>query len=133
MKVSELEGAQLDAWVAHALGYASPASVPEQLCGTWYAGESDGGVCAWQPSTDWAQGGPIIERERISIVDIKATEGDMWSPERGQFSAFIDSVRCLDSWEGNKSFDGTQIGPTPLIAAMRAFVASKFGDNVPNE
>ncbi len=62
-------------------------------------------------STDWAQGGPIIEREGIGI----------WPSER----------------EGNKGQWGARMlnthiayGPTPLIAAMRCYVASKMGDEV---
>jgi hypothetical protein len=69
--------------------------------------------CAFSPSTDWSQGGPIIERERI-FVRPKTVGG--W--------------RCWiydGKGEGIK-FD--QHGPTPLIAAMRCYVASKLGDNI---
>ena len=57
------------------------------------------------PSTNWAQGGPIIERGGIAIGK---------------------------SWEGWKAFTETSggEGPTPLIAAMRCYVASKLGDEV---
>lgn len=59
-------------------------------------------------STDWAQGGPIIEREGIELF--RNNEKNYWftSKARGQI--------------------GT--GPTPLVAAMRAYVASKLGDEV---
>ena len=66
----------------------------------------------WQPSTDWAQGGPIIERKRIGIVpsedDANVWVGSMFEPD----------------WKFNRT------GPTPLIAAMRCYVASKLGDEV---
>jgi hypothetical protein len=68
---------------------------------------------SYRPSTDWTQGGPIIERERI-FVRPKTVGG--W--------------RCWiydGKGEGIK-FD--QHGPTPLIAAMRCYVASKLGDEV---
>ena len=59
-------------------------------------------------STDWAQGGPIIEREGIQL----ALVGDFcWEALRN-----ADGVFCL--------------GRTQLIAAMRCFVASKLGDEV---
>ena len=61
----------------------------------------------WEPSCDWSQGGSIIEREKI------ATDWDH------------------DCW--NASTDGHPVyysGPTPLIAAMRCYVASKLGDEV---
>jgi hypothetical protein len=66
-------------------------------------------------STDWAQGGPIIERERIQLMP--------WRPELGNVASW--SGRTLDSWQESAA--------TPLVAAMRAYVASKFGDTVPDE
>ena len=60
----------------------------------------------WEPSTNWAQGGPIIEREKISIE---------WTGE---------------DWMTYIRHDEECFGPTPLIAAMRCFVASKMGDNI---
>jgi len=60
----------------------------------------------YTPSTDWGQGGPIIEREQIAIY---LGDEDEWTG--------------LDGWK-----KGT--GPTPLIAAMRCYVASKLGDEV---
>ncbi|NBS71023.1 DUF2591 domain-containing protein [bacterium] len=60
-------------------------------------------------STDWAQGGPIIERECIDVM----FEGPEWY-------AYM-------RWE-DKTLQHD--GPTPLIAAMRCYVASKLGDEV---
>ena len=62
---------------------------------------------AYTPSTYWAQGGPIIERELISVSS--QTNGHSWAAKGAH----------------NYSY-----GPTPLIAAMRCFVASKLGDEV---
>ena len=63
----------------------------------------------YSPSTDWSQGGPIIEREKIALApDIHHTR---WSATlRGE--AYI-------YW-----------AQTPLIAACRCYVASKLGDEV---
>ena len=68
---------------------------------------------AWPYSTDWAQGGPIIEREKIGV---------WWD---GVWHAKYDGCRP----------DQVQDAYTPLIAAMRCYVASKLGDEVeiPNE
>ena len=62
-------------------------------------------------STDWAQGGPIIERERIS---------------------FVSPNEVIDEWEAihPTQMHNESYGTTPLIAAMRCFVASKLGDEV---
>ena len=68
-------------------------------------------------STNWSQGGPIIERERIEI-------------KRGNPLYFPkDTIEINDYyellWLADKHY-----GPTPLIAAMRAYVASKLGNEV---
>ncbi len=60
-------------------------------------------------STDWAWGGPIIERERIELANVSADWRAMVDNDGGW-------VRCY--------------GPTPLIAAMRCFVASRLGDEI---
>lgn len=62
-------------------------------------------------STDWAQGGPIIERERIDLA--ACTDETYWLATKYMHNEFAQ-----------------QYGPTPLIAAMRCFVASKLGDKV---
>lgn len=62
-------------------------------------------------ATDWGVGGPIIERERIDIV----FEDDV-APEI--------AVSAIWSFR-NEPGSITCSGPTPLIAAMRVFVASR--------
>ena len=61
-----------------------------------------------ETSTDWSQAGPIIEREKI---DVMPTFGNQWHST-------------------DVSGHVTRFGPTPLIAAMRCYVASKLGDEV---
>ena len=62
----------------------------------------------YSPSTNWAQGGPIIEREKLAL----AYAGELWQAANSDYlPRFYD-------------------GPTPLIAAMRCYVASKLGDEV---
>ena len=67
-------------------------------------------------STDWAQGGPIIERESISLACRP-------KDARGLWCAVLGPNRFL-----SPDFEG--YGPTPLIAAMRCYVASKLGDDI---
>lgn len=69
--------------------------------------ENFGGLEGFEPSTDWTQGGPIIERERLHLKPVGNT------------------YRCYD-------YNATiwEYGPTPLIAAMRCYVASKLGGEV---
>jgi hypothetical protein len=108
MKTSELTGAALDWAVAKCLGhtefhnYGSYIRIPTNPSGS----------LRFCPSTDWAQGGPIIEREKIGIVT-SDKDANVW----------IGSIFEPD-WKFNRT------GPTPLIAAMRCYVASKLGDEV---
>ena len=121
MKVSELTGAQLDYWVARAEGKDAEVRSYEMAHGIVYycnVMSSRGGVVVgnspFRPSTDWAPGGPIIERERI----------ELYAPcEAGSFA---------DEWTANYEWGRPEgyRAPTPLTAAMRAYVASKFGDEV---
>jgi hypothetical protein len=90
MKVSELTGAALDWAVAE--------------CEEFVEDE-------FEPSENWADGGPIIEREGISVA---TDDVEPWC-------GFIEDD------ETNTLFFS---GPTPLIAAMRCYVASKMGDEI---
>ena len=68
----------------------------------------------WSPSTDWSQGGPLIEREgTFRIIGPK-------------YKGTTDYVARLP--DGLDWYEVT--GPTPLIAAMRCLVASKLGNTV---
>lgn len=71
-------------------------------------------------STDWAQAGPIIEREGITC---------------GPY--FEKGVRLYDAWQAYAGWDHENLcslheqdGKTCLIASMRCYVASKLGDTV---
>jgi hypothetical protein len=108
-KVSELEGALLDAAVAKAEGlpvHPGPGRylVAAPIDTVW--------AHQFHPSTDWRDGGPIIERERIAVSP--GMSGDWWA--RGP--TMIDRMP-KDSR-----------GPTPLIAAMRSYVALRLGGEV---
>ncbi|MDL4862073.1 DUF2591 family protein [Halomonas elongata] len=65
-------------------------------------------------STDWSQGGPLIER----YIGATQYEGD-----RDPIEPFYAETRC-------ENMEAYANGPTPLIAAMRAIVAAELGDEV---
>ena len=66
----------------------------------------------YSPYSGWAKCGPIIEREKIDLSwDVELAHKD------GRWRAEIDVM-----YESE--------GQTPLIAAMRCYVASKLGDDV---
>lgn len=91
MKTNELTGTALDWAVAKAIGEYKPVAVPSY-------------------STDWAQGGPIIEREKLDV----GTYRGAW-----RAAQHVGSAAPMYGY-----------GPTPLIAAMRCYVASKMGDDI---
>ena len=106
MLVAELEGALLDYWVAKAGG--SKFSSFDEFLNSSAARRS-----LHIYSSFWAQGGPIIERERISIN-------------------YDASGRYSQGWRAFSAKMPIMLGDTPLIAAMRCYVATKYGDEVPD-
>lgn len=99
MKVSKLEGAKLDYFVALALGWKHLGAIGAKerndegkpWClsdrNDWWQAPGDTtatcGPCHGIPyaySTDWSQGGPIIEREKIML---DYTSGKWWAEENG--------------------------------------------------
>ena len=99
MKTNEMTGAALDWAVAKCEGISVRNGFDDN-CPEY--------------STDWAQGGAIIEREGINLDNYgKNPQWSAWTPvperESGEAQAY---------------------GPTPLIAAMRCYVASKLGADV---
>ena len=123
IKTSTLTGPALRYAVATAEGYSD--FTPDDD-GDWHTFNSRHGkfdylnlgaitTGYYDPSIDWSQGGPIIERELINLSPPFGCE----QPDAG-----------TNSWGAYIANKVGQIGPTPLIAAMRCFVASKLGDEV---
>lgn len=107
MKTSELTGSALDWAVAKCEGHEGARFM--QIFK--YQNNSGQGYCY---SKSWAEGGPIIEREGINLDNYgKNPQWSAWTPapdrESGEAQAY---------------------GSTPLIAAMRCYVASVLGDEV---
>jgi hypothetical protein len=106
IKVSELTGAALDWAVAKCEGISTAEFIALQKL------PASDAFWQYNYSTNWVQGGPIIEREGISVD----RTGLAWT------SDISDSVGGY--------IEHTESGPTPLIAAMRCYVASKLGDTI---
>jgi hypothetical protein len=81
----------------------------------------------YSPTANWAQGGPIIERESISIS--RNLSNDEVSPNVFHLNT-TDWLAQIDYSLLLMAYSYTATGPTPLIAAMRCFVASKLGETV---
>lgn len=115
MKTSELTGAALDWAVAKCEGHDQFVQYTPHL--RVYHQRTDSlssYTVTFCPSTDWTRGGPLIERECIDVM----FEGPEWYAYM-RYEAADGYIRTLQ-------YDG----PTPLIAAMRCYVASKLGDEV---
>ncbi|WP_093135670.1 phage protein NinX family protein [Variovorax sp. OK605] len=95
-RASDLLGLALDRWVARADGKAA---------------DDD-----FRPSTDWAIGGPIIERDGIQVAPMPA-KGSTWCAV---------AVGRLPVRASGGTGGGWIEGPTPLAAAMRAYVVARF-------
>lgn len=111
MKTNELQGALLDYWVAKAEG-----EIVEIIHGhcvrpvSRYHDEIQYEM--YNPSFDWARGGPLIEKYRMDLAKI------------------------VHSWWAIAVTDGRAHdtrGDTPLQAVCRAVVRAAFGDEVPDE
>jgi hypothetical protein len=108
MKTSELTGVALDWAAAKAKGYSAFVLDPKRFIEMHETGH-------YNYSIDWAQGGPIIEREWLDVTP--------WPNESDEDMRW--QCKQHDTTNGC-----TQYGPTPLVAAMRCYVASKLGEEV---
>ena len=108
IKISEAERQALDYLVAKCEG------VNEEAFRLYYeptesTDYDSHGYPEFHYSTIWSQGGPIIEREKMTVESL----GTGWLATRIEPPAFSEAI-----------------GPTPLIAAMRCYIASKLGEEV---
>jgi hypothetical protein len=108
MKVSELEGGKLDYWVARAEGM-------DHETATFRTAQDK--HRPFTPSSSWADGGPIIESEDYCLPRINTNVGAL---HHGGYASSTPGGFCF-------------YGNTPLIASMRAYVATRFGEEVPDE
>lgn len=116
VKTSELSGKALD-WAVAKCEQATGKNIREGFGGSLLVvDEHDFGAPA-RYSTDWSQGGPIIEREKLSVGTRHTNEHIYWDAD----------VLC---WARNSIGGFLKYGSTPLVAAMRCYVASKIGDEV---
>lgn len=116
INTAELSGAALDFAVAVAIG--KQPVLWDACCGDmdWQPAENrmspfisvGADMAQWSPSTEWSQGGPLIEKY------------DVW----------LSSDAIPGPWLASINGCGLETGPTPLIAACRAIVYDKLGGTV---
>ena len=114
IKTTELQGEALAWAVADCEGELSQHGGQVHLVESKVRFYEDTLDIQYTPPTDWSQGGPIIEREGIAT----------W------FERYEDEDAGLPCWFAAKYCEREYPGPTPLIAAMRCYVASRVGDEI---
>lgn len=121
IRISEIPGGPALDWaVAIAQNWAEFPTAPGGADAFWFTDYDKGPFGetvlkeSFKPSTDWAVGGPILDREKIQL-----------QPSLGEWVASTPKAVELG---GYRKYCFTS-GPTLLIAAMRCFVSSKFGSD----
>jgi hypothetical protein len=115
MKTSELTGSKLAEWVARANAWTveRDGEFPEAeyICVEPNGDVHSFGKFGYRPDLNWSQAGPIIERSIDQLEHSSTDPGFTWNATNDQGDVY---------W-----------GDTALEAAMRAYVASKYGANLP--
>jgi len=112
VKTADLTRAPLDWAVTVAMGMKYQI-VGNSFDTSWLEDRPDGSRSRvfgrYRPSTDWGQGGPLIESNGIWLSDDNETE---------------------EPWIASSGGGNMHYGISPLIAACRAIAAAKLGDTV---
>lgn len=144
VKTTELIGPALDWAVATIEGYGGLRRNPHAFDQALIMNRKDGQCVLFSTlnyATDWAHGGPIVDREGISTIRVL---GDL-----GEAKVYYVALRDDCAWESGygpyheqdeeRSLriykDECVNGPTQLIAAMRCYCCDKLGGiiDIPEE
>lgn len=120
VKTSELTGPALDWVIAACERVYVPARLRNDQLATWFLTHWTAKQGGMNYSTDWSQGGPIIEKMMGCGLRLHTAEF---------VTGVSDKNLCVASVNGDVHA-GFYFGKTPLVAAMRCYVASKLGDEV---
>ena len=122
IKISQATPLQIDWLAAKCEGRSDVYYCPPLKAMAWESTDVDeetalgAAIYQYHPSTDWAQGGPILTREHISrTID----HSGLW------IAYWTDGY--TDGDEGKKWM---QCDRSELVAGLRCYVASKLGDEV---
>jgi hypothetical protein len=107
MTPAELSGPALDLAVAKLQEGFHDIRINNGYC--WIKKKGNWHSDIYSPSTNWSQGGPLIEE----LIDLG------WEPSR---ESTKEPVRFTNAWS-----ESVVSGPTLLIATCQAYVAAKGG------
>lgn len=108
VKTAELIGYALD-WAVGVACKDSELGLYPDIRGFWLIGPFGK---PWNPSADWSQGGPLIEKHALEIIEA----GNGWAG--------------VKTWCYGEPIEWFPEGESHLIAACRAIVAAKLGKSV---
>lgn len=145
VRTAELQGAALDYCVAITEGYE--CQFDDEVSGPWLVPaegylHDEKPLGRFKPSTDWGQGGPLIEEHAITVLRCDDDWGEddegfctneripVWCAVKGQHSIQSSTEHQQHEAMYQVYEDEALYGPTPLVAAMRCLVASKLGATV---
>lgn len=116
VRIEQLTGTALDWAVAKAVGARGIRVRGSRI--TCDVG-LDSYLGCWSPSESWDQAGPLIAKHRVSITPCRVQPGSFGYRMTG----------CSECWKAEQVASGTGsiLGPTALIAAMRAIVTTVLG------
>ena len=81
----------------------------------------------YSPSTNWAEGGPLVESGRIEVgPNYKDGDSNLEGPDH-EWHAVYQSTKYCKARVAQSIFAS---GPTPLVAAMRCYVVLKLGSTI---
>lgn len=113
VKTTDLNGTPLNWAVAQCLG-VTPVAVKKNYSEGWLLYSRPNATIPLEYSSKWAQGGLIIDQMM-----------------QGKFFLMENDDSCCHAAYSETEHDNAHgYGPTPLLAAMRCFVASRLGDEV---
>lgn len=126
VKTADLAGPALDWAAAKAEGVTVRVLSADNPGELWQVQKQWRGDGPYWPSTDWAQGGPLIDSCMIDVTQCPG-RAKTHKARAVMDSSFLDKMGLRQRVSAS--------GPTALIAACRAIVAAKLGDvvSVPSE
>lgn len=116
IKTTDLIGRQLDWAVAKCLAQENGATYVTTSSGKLFISDPlnpPGRLNNFCPSKNWSQGGPIIQREGISLSYFDDHDSCPWDV-------------CMQMKPRALDLEGFE----PLVLAMRCYVSSKFGESI---
>lgn len=138
VETCKLEGLALNWAVGKALGWVDYPEDSKEQGAWWYTDPAKAPFCArirkadWEPSTDWRQGGPLIDKYDVELIRFGEQAFYERDPQWNQKPCIGAVIRHAphDTVSGDIDISECMTGETRLIAVCRAIVAWELGDIV---